>query len=159
MLRSISNLPATCANLFLATLIIGFAGSALAADEPTGLHPATTSQDQPAAPKGLMELPLAELTPRLLDIRVLLENEKATLDELRAQYMAATSDAEALRIQRRIHDVKRGTETGLLKIQLKHARLDGNAAAVSQLEETLRQLDNPPVFEAPQDRPTSGQNR
>lgn len=159
MSRQVSPMLIVFLFLFVAALGAGISNSTHAQADSPSLNPATAQKEVTPERPGLMELPLEDLSPRLLEIRTFLEKDKQALDKLRAEYAAATSDAEALRLQRQIHEIKRGTELGLLKIQLKHARLEGNQEAVTQLEATLDRASNPPAIEAPQDRPASGQNR
>ena len=149
------------------TMLVLFA-TALVAGQPVSAQ----TQGNPAAPQltprpvekkapadALLEMPLEDLSPRLREMRELLENEKQALTELRAQYAAATDETEALRVQRQIHELKRGTEAGMLQIQLKHARLDGNDLAVAHLEDILSEINTSAKVETPQDRPDPGQNR
>jgi hypothetical protein len=129
------------------------------AREPApGLVPQTV--DEPAAaPPGLLELPRESLSPRLLEIRDLLEGRDKQLEALSARFRDAADDAEAMRIQREIHDLKSGTEVELLKIQLRYARREENHEAVVRLEETLARVEAGPVILAPEPRSRPDANR
>lgn len=133
--------------------------AAEAAQEPSpGLVP-QANHTPTAAPLGLLALPRESLSPRLLEIRDLLEGRDKQLETLTAQFQAASDDAEAMRIMREIHTLKAGTELELLKIQLRYARKDGNHEAVARLEETLARIKAGPKVISPNPRPRPDANR
>jgi hypothetical protein len=107
----------------------------------------------------LLELPRESLSPRLLEIRDLLEDRDRQVEDLVARFRAAADDVEAMRIQRKIHELKSGTEVELLKIQLRYARLDENPEAVARLQETLARVEAGPVVLPPEARPRPQTNR
>jgi hypothetical protein len=111
-----------------------------------GLTPQSLQEPAPVRP-GFLQAPRETLSPRLLEIRDLLEGRDLQLRDLTARYRSATDDAEALRIQREIHDLKAGTELALLGIQLRHARQEGNHEAVARLEATLQRVEAGPQYQ------------
>lgn len=89
----------------------------------------------------LTEVPEKELPARLQPIRDLLQQRDFALAELQARYSQAASNVEALRIQREMHDLKRGTETALLRVQLEFAREEGQSEKIDELERILERID------------------
>ncbi len=142
--------------LLLGALALG----ATAAQNPAapGLVPQAVDEPAPVHP-GLMAVPREELSPRLLEIRDFLEGRDQQVKELTARYRAATDNAEAMRLMREIHDLKSGTEAGLLEIQLRWARQENNREAVAQLEETLARVEAGPKVLAPGNRPRPERQR
>ena len=92
---------------------------------------------------GLMNMAPEKLSPRLLEIRERIEWEQTKLAELSEAYLAATNGDEALRIQRKIHELKAGTELAILEIQLRQARLESKVETVQRLEAALEKVRNP----------------
>lgn len=135
---------------------------AIVAAAPTGPAAGLVPRDHPeTAPvrPGFMEVPRETLPPRLLEIREFLEGRDQQVEELTARYRAATDNAEAMRLMRKIHDLKSGTEVGILKIQLRWAREENNREAVARLEETLARVEAGPKAPAPQSRPRPERQR
>lgn len=140
--------------LLVALVFVAAAGNGPSA----GLVPRDHPETAPVRP-GLMEVPRETLSPRLLEIREFLEGRDQQVEALTARYRAATDNAEAMRLMRQIHDVKSGTEVGILKIQLRWAREENNREAVAQLEETLARVEAGPKVLAPQSRPRPERQR
>ena len=141
-------------------LAVALALVVTAAEPPTGqiqpqARPQSLQEPVPARP-GLMEMPRESLSPRLLEIREFLEGRTLQIEDLTERYRNATDDAEAMRLMTEIHLLKAGTEVELLKLQLRHAREDGNTDVVAEIEETLAHLEGPPTgvtqVEAPRRR-------
>ena len=118
-----------------------------------------STQDPNAVAKSFLDIPVEKLSPRLLEIRGLLASQQDQLLKLTAQYKAATTDQEALRVQREIHDLKRNTEASMIRVQLRFARLEGNEEGVSQLEEMLNRIESKPGILPPTERPPVAENK
>jgi len=107
--------------------------------DPTPATNVTAEADQP-------------LTPRMQEITDLIEAERETLRQLNAQLDAAIDQNTHLQIIKQIEQLKQDTELGILEIQLKYARLEGNIDAVAELEAAILQLTSPPEPGEPQPR-------
>jgi hypothetical protein len=120
------------------------------ADPATGVAGAT---EQAAALPRFLTLPLDRLTPMQQQIRLRIEQERAELTRLAAEYGNASSDEAALAVQKQIHAVKTGTERAVLGIQLAYARAEGRQESVAQLEEALAVLEQGSLGRQAADRP------
>jgi hypothetical protein len=130
--------PGPIFTLILCIMLVSPASAA----EP-GVQPAA-SPGAVEVPPGFLELPLEELPPHLRVIREVLDSRGARLTELQLRYEGASSDEQALEIQREIHILKQGTELALLNAQLEFARQEGDSQKVTELEailETIRSRD------------------
>jgi len=128
-------------SLILAILVACLALAALvSAQDRAQLEPTTAPAKKIERPS-FTEMPLEKLPPRQRVIRKILDERASKLKELQERYDAASSDAEALQIQREMHQLKQGTEIALLKAQLEFAQTEGQSEKVTKLEKILEQID------------------
>jgi hypothetical protein len=93
----------------------------------TPAAPAPPAVNPPAAPA-------IQPTPLVAELLKAAEAERERILELRRTIAATRDPARRLELQRQIESVKRATELQLLTIQVVHARRDGRAAVVRELE-------------------------
>jgi len=127
--------------LLLIIFCVALAMPAVAEERAVTPTPAPEVGEAPRHPV-FLELPLEDLPPHLRAIREVLDERAAALTELEARYEAATSDTQALEIQREMHELKRDTELELLNAQLDVARLEGNVDKVEELEFILETIES-----------------
>ena len=72
-----------------------------------------------------------------------MEQERAQLEPLREAYRKAADPDEALKLERKIGEIKSRTEEAVLQIQLKYARAEGKSDRVEALENLLIQRAAP----------------
>lgn len=143
-------------SLILAILVACLALAALvSAQERAKLEP-TTAPAQKIERPSFTEMPIEKLPPRQQVIRKILDDRASKLKELQERYDAASSDAEALQIQREMHVLKQGTEIALLKAQLEFARTEEQSEKVAKLEKILQQIDAREGVLGPVERSQSG---
>jgi hypothetical protein len=159
-------MPSSIRVLFLVALVAltHSAGSAGAAEAPAApervVAPASPAVvvTPPAAPdttaaSAVAAKPAARIvrTPLMLALTAVMDDETTQLQPLLAE-LAATHDAsQSLALQRRIEQVKQGTELQLLRVQSGFARAAGNvdladridAAIAEQLQPRLRLESQP----------------
>ncbi|RKZ13040.1 hypothetical protein DRQ53_04785 [bacterium] len=135
-------------------LCVIIATPAPAADSEAGVRPAVASEAAVVV-LNFLELPLEELPPRLRVIREILDTRSVALAELQARYEAATSDEQALLVQREMHELKQGTELTLLQAQLEFAREEGAVEKVAELESILDRATSRAGVLGPVERPRS----
>lgn len=86
------------------------------------------------------------------EIRSAVESAFATLAALEIQAKAAPDGQQALDIQARIGQTKRGLQKQVLEIQLDYARRDGRLDKAAEIEASLARMAKLPAGE-PQSRP------
>ncbi len=135
-------------------LILCFAISthAPASEGEAQVQPVAVPEDAPVVP-GFLELPLEDLPPHLRLVREILDTRREELAGLQARYELATSNEQALLIQREMHELKRGTELALLNAQLVFARQEGDADKVAELEAILENATSRAGVLGPAERP------
>ena len=135
-------------------LILCFALSthAPAADREAEVQPVAVPADAAVAPS-FLELPIEDLPPHLRLVREILDERREALAEMQSRYELATSDEQALLIQREMHELKRGTELALLNAQLVFARQEGDADKVAALEAILENATSRAGVLGPAERP------
>jgi len=94
----------------------------------------------------------------MTEIQELLDTEQEELAILQERFKVATSEREAAEAMRRISELKKGTEVGILGIQLKYARLAGHMEAVAKIELAIEKLTSPRPQGTPQPRPRPPEN-
>lgn len=123
---------------FAVLLVIGAAGAVFAAD------PAVKVEARPVtATPG--KIPTRELSPMMTEIKAAIETARLEVAELKFQYEAAVDDRAAMEIMREVARVKRESRVGMMRIQLRYARLDGNDELAVELEEIVTKMTAPPV--------------
>ncbi len=90
---------------------------------------------------------------RIAEIKNLIAVERAALAELQDRIERAPDQAAELDLIKRIGELKRNTEIGILEIQLRYARIEGLAEAAARLETAIDELRAPPPRGVPQPRP------
>jgi hypothetical protein len=140
-------------------LILCFAISthAPASDREGQVQPVAAVSEDAAVVPTFLELPLEELPPRLRAIREVLDAQNSKLVELQARYEAATSDDQALLVQREMHELKRGTELAMINAQLEFARQEGNTEKIAELEAILESVELRAGVMGPAERPAREQ--
>ena len=88
---------------------------------------------------------VAQPSPMMVEIRAVLDSERASLKSLNERFRAAKDDATAQALQREIAQVKQDSEIAILRVQAKHARLAGHDAVAAYLEGAIRTILSPPV--------------
>ena len=85
----------------------------------------------------------ARLTPLRQEMRRILISEQEQLAALYAEFAQATDSQSALGVQRRIHQVKTGTQISLLKAQAETAVAEGRLDDAGILEQNIETLTDP----------------
>jgi hypothetical protein len=87
-----------------------------------------------------------------------MQAERDGLRRLHARFQQTSDPHAALEIQREIEALKVGTELELLRIQARHARLEGRHDTAERIKTVIERILNPEVPTAPADpkRPKSG---
>lgn len=131
----------------LGLILILIAAPAAAADpDPVDSKTADSPQDPETATArvfSLVDLPpekVERLTPLQARMREILLAERVNLAPLQAAFAEETDSLRSLEIQRRIQDLKVGTEIALLRVQADHARQSGQPELAEQIEESLRRM-------------------
>jgi hypothetical protein len=83
--------------------------------------------------------------PMLAEIHTAMTEEKATLAELRAELIAAPTDAAAAAVIARIGTVKQDVQLEILRIQLRYARERGRERQAQQIERAIAKIFSPPT--------------
>ena len=129
------------------------AGIVLAAPTPASrTNPPVPPADAHPAQATVPATHTAPVNPLMPQIDALLAQERQQLADLTAQLRQAAGTDRVPELQRRIAEVKKGTERSILELQLAHARETGNTAAVQSLERSLAALDAPPPAPRPVER-------
>jgi hypothetical protein len=123
----------------LALLLTVVAGIVWAADRPEPRKPSLVTMTEGQA---------ARLSPLHQAMRGILIAEQKQLAVLYEEFAQQTDSQRALEVQRRIHEVKVGTEISLLTVQAETAREQGRMEDAEQLEEGIERLANPDGFES-----------
>ena len=134
------------------TLCFAISTQAPARDREARVEPVAVSEDAAVVP-GFLELPLEDLPPHLRLIREILDTRREALAGLQTRYESATSDEQALLIQREMHELKRGTELALLNAQLVFARQEGDTEKIAALEAILESATSRAGVLGPAERP------
>lgn len=91
--------------------------------------------------------------PMMAEIGGLLEAESQQMVELQARFESARSQDEAQLVQTLMAELKQGTETRILQVQLRYAKSTGNLQLARELESALQFKENPVVPTQKVDRP------
>ncbi len=86
---------------------------------------------------------LAKASPMMVEIRAVLDEERASLKVLHERFRAAKDADAAIAIQREIARVKLDAEVSVLRVQAKHARAAGRADVAANLEAAIQQMLEP----------------
>ncbi len=75
------------------------------------------------------------------ELRTLLTEERASLDELQSEFERSHDERDALAIQREIRKVKLATQREVMAAQLRYAKAHGDELARADLERRIRDLE------------------
>jgi len=78
-----------------------------------------------------------------IELEAVFAKEKQQLAALNSEFEAAVDDGEALRIQRRIAEVRQSTELAMLSAQVRHARSLGRIEQAEAIEAVIAELRDP----------------
>jgi hypothetical protein len=95
------------------------------------------------------EEPTRGLSPMMTEIMASMEAARLEVTDLRLRYEATTDNETAMEIMREVARVKKESRVEMMRIQLRYARLDGNAELVTELEEIVNRMTAPPVKGVP----------
>jgi membrane-bound lytic murein transglycosylase B len=115
-------------------------------------RPATAAEDP--APPATVAHRVVRANPMMVEIRAVLDGERATLKTLHERFRAAKDPDAAIAIQREIARVKLDTEVAVLRVQAKHARAAGRADVATSLETAIQQILEPGAPPPATPRPT-----
>lgn len=113
-------------------IAVALCGAARAAEETVA--PAASAEKAPR---------VAKSSPMMVEIRAVLDGERAALRPLNERFRAAKDPDAAIAIQREIARVKLDTEVAVLRVQAKHARAAGRADVAASLETAIQQILEP----------------
>ncbi len=132
----------TAGRLLAACFLVAAGVAALAAlvGSPAGADPAPEAA---LAALDALPTPAAARARHTARIREIMAREKEQAAALEAEFAAAADEQAALRIQRRIQDLRQQTEIELLRAQADHARQLGRPEAAARIEADIRQLQDP----------------
>ena len=141
------------------TQLVGLLGAAFALAVPAvgaanGAEPAAREVVEAQRVEGAVPAPVRPrpLSPRMAEIRALIDAQSRGLRELSAAYAAAASHAEALEVERRVQELKLNTEVEIFRVQARYAVAEGRTADAAKAEAAIEALLAPPVrvrIEAP----------
>jgi hypothetical protein len=129
-------------SLLILFAVLMVAGTVWAADPPVKI------EAQPASPAA-GESPPRELSPMMAEINAAMETARLEVADLKLRYEAETDDKAAMEIMREVARVKRESRVEMMRIQLRHARKDGNEDLVLELEGIVAKMTAPPVKGVP----------
>lgn len=86
---------------------------------------------------------LAKASPMMVEIRAVLDEERAALKSLNERFRAAKDADAAIALQREIARVKLDAEVAVLRVQAKHARAAGRADVAANLEAAIQKMLEP----------------
>lgn len=105
---------------------------------------------------------LRAASPMMVEIRAVLDEERAALRLLNERFRAAKDADAAIALQREIARVKLDTEVAVLRVQVKHARAAGRADVAANLEAAIQKMLEPeappPATPRPARTPTTEAN-
>jgi hypothetical protein len=101
--------------------------------------------DSPSSAKGARKSPAHELSPMMLEIQASMEAVRLEVAELKLRYEAAVNGDEAREIMLEATRVKKEGRIEIMRIQLRHARLNGDDELVAELEEIVTKMTAPPA--------------
>lgn len=96
--------------------------------------------------------PPEDLTPRAFELRQRLQFENVELAKLNTSLNKTTDPGTRREILQAINALKKETEIDLTRIQLKHAKLAGQAEMVLELENALKEMTEQPTLKPAGDR-------
>lgn len=97
--------------------------------------------------------PHPEVNPLMVEIRSLLQEERAEVVTLAERFTAASDEQTALAIQQEIQEVKVRTELQILRLQADHARRGGREEVAQQIDAAITAMTTPRPVKEPVDRP------
>lgn len=105
---------------------------------------------------------LVKASPMMVEIRAVLDEERAALKTLNERFRAAKDPDAAIAIQREIARVKLDAEVAVMRVQAKHARAAGRADVATNIEAAIRMMLEPeappPATPRPARTPTTETN-
>jgi hypothetical protein len=120
------------------------------------LGPVVPAEAGPGAPGARAR---RRLSPMAAELAQVIDAERSALTVLQARFDHATSEHEALAVQREIEQLKTMTEIALLHVQAKHARLKGREAVARRIDAAVEELMRPPLVRDPLHRPAPAEVR
>jgi len=126
--------------LFMLVLLMvtGSVGPVLSAEPPVKV------EAEPASGT-VGKTPTRELSPMAAEINETIETARLEVAGLKQRQEAAINNQDALDIMREVVRVKRECRVEMMRIQLRYARLDGNAPLVTELEDIVSRMTAPPA--------------
>ena len=85
------------------------------------------------------------LSPMMQDIQAVVEQSRTQAQELESRVALASDEESILAIQREIEELAQETELEILRVQVRHARLDGREELATKIEQDIADIQNPPV--------------
>jgi hypothetical protein len=83
------------------------------------------------------------LSPMMIEIEQVLENQKLAVAELRSELSRTTDGGRKIELLHTIHQLKADAELEILRVQLRYARREGRLETVQKIEEAIEYLTGP----------------
>jgi len=126
--------------ILLSIILIGVAviGTG-AANQDTETVPVKTPEPLPVIGH-MSDAQAAKLKPMLREIHELLVQERIQVQALEAELESLRDPIAALELQRRISDLKEGTEIQILQVQATYARREGRPQRATEIDAVVEKL-------------------